>query len=60
MTKLLPPALRRALIRRRLRATMRPDPEYREHRLAQFTPQRRERYWHNVGQAGKDTMNERR
>lgn len=40
--------LRRLLIMRRLRATMRPDPEYRERRLAQFDQARRERYWRNV------------
>lgn len=39
------------LIRRRLKATMRPDPDYREKRLAQFTAERRERYWRNVGVA---------
>lgn len=27
---------------------LRPDPEYRERRLAQFSPARRERYWRNV------------
>jgi len=27
---------------------MRPDPEYRERRLAQFTRARKERYWNNV------------
>ena len=27
---------------------LRPDPEYRERRLAQFTPERRARYWRNV------------
>lgn len=41
-------SLTRFLRRRRLEKTMRPDPEYREHRLAQFSPQRRERYWRNV------------
>lgn len=41
--------LKRWLIRRRLKATMRPDPAYREHKLAQFTPERRARYWRNVG-----------
>lgn len=37
------------LIRRKLKASLRPDPEYREKRLAQFTAERRERYWRNVG-----------
>ena len=41
-------SLRRYLINRRLRKTMRPDPEYRERRLAQFSKERRERYWSNV------------
>lgn len=31
---------------------LRPDPEYRERRLAQFSPERRERYWRNVREAG--------
>ena len=31
---------------------LRPDPEYRTKRLAQFTPERRERYWANVKAAG--------
>lgn len=42
---------RKALIRRRLQKTMRPDPEYRERRLAQFTPERRARYLANVAKA---------
>lgn len=40
---------RKKLIQRRLKATMRPDPDYRERRLAQFCPERRVRYWRNVG-----------
>lgn len=40
---------KRWLARRRLKAIMRPDPDYRERRLAQFTPERRARYWRNVG-----------
>lgn len=40
--------IRRALIRRRLKRSMRPDPDFRERRLAQFTPERRARYWRNV------------
>ena len=35
-------------IRRRLAATMRPDPGYRDRRLAQFSPERRARYEKNV------------
>lgn len=34
--------------RNRLRALLRPDPEYRARRLAQFSPERRERYLRNV------------
>lgn len=41
--------LKKWLIRRRLKSLMRPDPDYRERRLSQFTPERRERYWRNVG-----------
>lgn len=41
--------LKRWLICRRLKATMRPNPEYRIRRLAQFTPDRVARYWRNVG-----------
>lgn len=39
---------RRLMARRRLDRSLRPDPEYRERRLAQFTPERRARYWRNV------------
>lgn len=39
---------RRLLIRRRLARLMKPNPEYRARRLAQFGPERRERYWRNV------------
>lgn len=41
--------LKRYLARKRLERIMRPDPEYRAKRLAQFTPERRARYWQNVG-----------
>lgn len=41
--------IRKQLIRRRLLKTMRPDPEYRVRRLAQLSPERRARYWRNVG-----------
>ena len=34
---------------KRLKETMRPDPQYRARKLAQMTTERRERYWHNVG-----------
>ena len=40
--------LKKWLINRRLRASMRPDPEYRVRRLAQFDASRAERYWRNV------------
>lgn len=40
--------LHRLIIRRRLARTMRPDPEYRERRLAQFATERRARYFRNV------------
>ena len=40
--------LRKIINNRRLKATLRPDPEYRARRLAQFSPARRERYWQNV------------
>lgn len=36
---------------KRLKETMRPDPAYRERRLSQFTPARRERYLQNVAKA---------
>lgn len=35
---------------KRLEQTLRPDPDYRTRRLAQFTPERRERYWSNVAE----------
>jgi hypothetical protein len=35
-----------------LERTMRPDPDYRTRRLSQFTKERRERYWRNVGEVG--------
>ena len=31
---------------------LRPDPEYRERKLAQMTPARRERYFDNIRKAG--------
>ena len=39
---------KRKLACRKLRKLMRPDPDYRERRLAQFTAERRARYWENV------------
>ena len=44
--------IRRLFARRRLAATLKPDPAYRERRLAQFTPERRERYFRNVRETG--------
>ncbi len=41
-------AIRRALIRRRLNRLMKPDPAYRERRLAQFSAERKRRYLSNV------------
>lgn len=40
--------IRKWLARRALERTMRPDPTYRQNMLAQFSPDRRERYWANV------------
>ena len=40
--------LKRWLARRALNRIMRPDPEYRSKRLAQFSKERQERYWRNV------------
>lgn len=37
---------------RRLAKTLRPDPEYRANRLAQFDRERRERYLRNISEAG--------
>jgi hypothetical protein len=39
-------------IRKRLKASLRPDPDYRERRLAQFSPERRARYLGNIKKAG--------
>jgi hypothetical protein len=44
--------LRCFLARRRLKRSLRPDPAYRERRLAQFNDARRERYWRNVQLVG--------
>ncbi|WPZ05644.1 hypothetical protein [Pelagerythrobacter marinus] len=40
--------IRKARTERALRATLRPDPEYRDRRLAQFSPERRQRYLDNI------------
>jgi hypothetical protein len=37
---------------KRVEAMRRPDPEYRERMLAQFSPERRKRYLENVRKAG--------
>ena len=42
--------LRRYLALRRLKRSMKPNPQYRERRLAQFSPERQARYWRNVGE----------
>jgi hypothetical protein len=41
-------ALRRLIAQLRLKRSLRPDPAYRDRRLAQFGPERRARYWRNV------------
>lgn len=40
--------IRKHRIAKRLEATMRPDPDYRDRKLAQMTSERRARYWRNV------------
>lgn len=40
--------LKRLLARRRLARSLKPDPAYRARRLAQFSPERRARYFRNV------------
>lgn len=42
------PFVSKALVRKRLAATMKPDPAYRQKRLAQFSSKRRARYFRNV------------
>jgi hypothetical protein len=44
--------IRRLLTLYRLKRTMKPDPDYRDRRLRQFSPERRERYFENVRRAG--------
>lgn len=40
--------IKKALAVRKLRASLKPDPEYRKRRLAQFSRERVARYWRNV------------
>lgn len=40
--------IRQYLTRRRLAKSLRPDPAYRERRLAQFSPERKWRYYANA------------
>ena len=40
--------IKRHLARRALQRSLRPDPQYRQNMLAQFTAERRERYWANI------------
>jgi len=40
--------IKRHLARRALARSLRPDPQYRENMLAQFSPARKARYWANV------------
>lgn len=40
--------IKRILARRRLAKSLKPDPAYRERRLAQFSPERRARYERNT------------
>ena len=44
--------IRRYIINKRLKASMRPDPEYRDRRLAQFSGERRERALRNIADIG--------
>ena len=44
--------LKRILARRRLPKTLKPDPAYRSRRLAQFSPERRARYFANIAEIG--------
>lgn len=44
--------LLKALKPLRRKIPLHPDPDYRERRLAQMTPSRRERYFDNVRKAG--------
>lgn len=40
--------LTRFMARRRLERSLKPDPQYRQRRLAQFSPERRQRYFDNI------------
>ena len=40
--------IKRYLARRALQRSLRPNPTYRQNMLAQFTTERRARYWANV------------
>lgn len=44
--------IRKWAVRRKLAKTMKPDPQYRERRLAQFDEARKARYWRNVRALG--------
>lgn len=43
--------IKRHLARRALERSLRPNPTYRQNMLAQFTAERRARYWANVDAA---------
>lgn len=43
--------IKRLKARRALERSLRPDPQYRQNMLAQFTAERRARYWANVNAA---------
>lgn len=45
--------IRRWLARRALQRSLRPNPTYRQNMLAQFTAERRAKYWANVEAAYK-------
>lgn len=49
---MIPRFIRKFFLRRRMARTMRPDPLYRQRRLAQFSPERQERYRRNVRLVG--------
>lgn len=44
--------IRKWAVRRKLAKTMKPAPQYRERRLAQFSDERKARYWRNVRALG--------
>jgi len=48
--------IRKARTERALRATLRPDPEYRDRRLAQFSPERRQRYFDNIATINREEV----